>query len=146
VHPLDKLWNSVRFILEKVWPNGPTIDLDAVEKVILQFHNLDLTSEAFRYPVDRKDNATLILRFFVSTSGIRATAATHLPTNSNLRPVALASPRSESTARWFCKSNPSMPLVSKRSINPLVTMVLYSILPCSAISAKPNGLPSPPCP
>jgi len=59
VHALDELWNSVRLILEKVWPNGPTIDLDAVEKVILQFHNLDLTSEAFRYPVDRKHNATL---------------------------------------------------------------------------------------
>ena len=41
VHQLDViLWNSVRLILEKVWPNGRTIDLDAVENVILQFHDL----------------------------------------------------------------------------------------------------------
>jgi len=46
-------------ILEKVWPNGPTIDIDAVENIIVQFHNLDLTSVAFRYPLDRKDNPTL---------------------------------------------------------------------------------------
>jgi hypothetical protein len=59
VHKLDVLWNSVRLILEKVWPNGPKTDLDAVENVIRQFHNLDLTSIAFRYPVDRNNNATL---------------------------------------------------------------------------------------
>ena len=58
-HALDVLWNSVRLILEKVWPNGPTIDLDAVENVILQFHHLDLGSQAFRYPVDSKEDATL---------------------------------------------------------------------------------------
>jgi hypothetical protein len=53
------LWTSVRSILETVWPNGPTTDLDAVENVIGQFHKLDLTSMAFRYPVDLKNNATL---------------------------------------------------------------------------------------
>jgi hypothetical protein len=58
-HRLLVLWNSVRLILENVWPNGPTIDLNAVENVILQFHDLDSKSEAFRYPVDLKDNATL---------------------------------------------------------------------------------------
>ena len=59
VHKLDVLWNSVRSILETVWPNGPRTDLDAVENVIGQFHKLDLTSMAFRYPVDLKNNATL---------------------------------------------------------------------------------------
>jgi hypothetical protein len=58
-HKLDVLWNSVCLILKKVWPNGPTIDLDAVENVILQFHYLDLGSQAFRYPLDSKKRATL---------------------------------------------------------------------------------------
>lgn len=71
VHQLDVLWNSVRLILEKVWPNGPTIDLDAVENVILQFHDLDLNSFAFRYPVDRKDNATLSGLKYVGPRNLR---------------------------------------------------------------------------
>jgi hypothetical protein len=49
-HELDKLWNAVRPILMKVWPQGPKTDLDNVWKILQQLHDVDPYSDAFRFP------------------------------------------------------------------------------------------------
>lgn len=58
-HEIDKLWKQCRIILEKVWPDEPTEDLDAVEKCIVQFSKKDPFSTSFRYPVDKCGNPSL---------------------------------------------------------------------------------------
>ncbi|MCE5199369.1 MAG: hypothetical protein ABFD54_09590 [Armatimonadota bacterium] len=54
-HKIDILWKECREILEKVWPNGPKEELDAVEACITEFNTIDPKSEAFRYPVNRQE-------------------------------------------------------------------------------------------
>ncbi|MGB2842918.1 MAG: hypothetical protein WBC40_10690 [Halobacteriota archaeon] len=51
-HKINDLWKKCRAILEKVWPNESSEDLDAVEACIKQFSAKDPTSTAFRYPTD----------------------------------------------------------------------------------------------
>lgn len=46
-HRLDPLWSLVRPKLEEIWPDD---DLDPMEAKIKQFHDLDPTSEEFRFP------------------------------------------------------------------------------------------------
>jgi len=58
-HKIDKLWGQCRRILEQVWPEGPTEDLDAVEECIRQFSEKDPSSIAFRYPTDKDGNPSL---------------------------------------------------------------------------------------
>jgi hypothetical protein len=58
-HKIDELWKHCRRILEKVWPEGPAEDLDAVEECIHQFSEKDPTSMAFRYPTDKNGNRSL---------------------------------------------------------------------------------------
>ncbi len=47
-HNLLKLWNRAKRILKSVWPDSPRDDLEAVERVILEFNKLDRTGQAFR--------------------------------------------------------------------------------------------------
>ncbi len=58
-HGLVKLWKQCRPILEKVWPDGPRQDLDAVSEVVDQFEARDPQSTVFRYPVTKEGSPTL---------------------------------------------------------------------------------------
>ncbi len=49
-HKIDQLWSQCRRILEAIWPDGPSEDLDAVGECIYQFSEKDPSSMAFRYP------------------------------------------------------------------------------------------------
>lgn len=53
-HNLHRLWNKAKQVIQQVWPNSPGDDLMAVERVILEFHRFDPTSQAFRYPRDKQ--------------------------------------------------------------------------------------------
>ena len=52
-HNLYCLWRQTRAAIEAVWPDGDKSDTDAVEKIILEFHGLDKSGQAFRYPTDK---------------------------------------------------------------------------------------------
>lgn len=58
-HKIDQFWRQGRKIMEKMWPNGPAGDLDAVEECIQQFSQKDPSSMAFRYPTDKAGNQSL---------------------------------------------------------------------------------------
>jgi len=52
-HNLHKLWGKVRLVLKTVWPDADDADLDAVEKIILEFHQADRTGQRLRYSKDK---------------------------------------------------------------------------------------------
>lgn len=52
-HNLHKLWNKAKQLILQVWPDSPGDDVQAVEQVILEFHNLDPSGQAFRYARDK---------------------------------------------------------------------------------------------
>lgn len=58
-HNLHKLWNKSKQMIKEVWPDSPDDDLKAVEQVILEFHKLDKTGQAFRYARDKDGNPHL---------------------------------------------------------------------------------------
>ena len=58
-HSLEELWARLRPTLERLWPSGPRADLDAVESVLLEFHQFDPNGQAFRYDTDRKGSRHL---------------------------------------------------------------------------------------
>ena len=58
-HNLDRLWDKAKQLIKEVWPDSPDDDLNAVEQMILEFHNLDSTGQAFRYARDRHGTAHL---------------------------------------------------------------------------------------
>jgi hypothetical protein len=53
-HDLTCLWGCCRQVLQKVWPEGPKRDLDAVQNCIQQLAQVDAKSEVFRYPSGRQ--------------------------------------------------------------------------------------------
>jgi hypothetical protein len=56
-HNLHKLWNKVKTLIQKVWPDSAGDDLLlAVERVILEFHKLDPAGQAWRYARDKRGN------------------------------------------------------------------------------------------
>lgn len=57
-HNLAKLWNQVRARLEVVRPHD-TEDLDTVEALLRQLHDVDRTNEEFRYPIKNDDTPSL---------------------------------------------------------------------------------------
>lgn len=58
-HKIDHLWRVARPLLERGFPSEPKEDLDDVERVLLQLHSFDPTSEHFRYPVETDGSETL---------------------------------------------------------------------------------------
>lgn len=58
-HSLDRLWYVARTLLEKAFPNESRADLDNAERVLMQLHGFDPTSEHFRYPVRRDGTDTM---------------------------------------------------------------------------------------
>ena len=59
IHNLHKLWNKSRFILEKAWPDGDEETLVNAERILLKFHAIDDSGQAFRYSKDIKGNQHL---------------------------------------------------------------------------------------
>jgi hypothetical protein len=58
-HELYSLWNHVKLGLQKYWPEAPTDDLKAVERVIQQFHELDNNGQSLRYAEDKNGDKTV---------------------------------------------------------------------------------------
>ena len=58
-HDIRSLWNDCRSILESLWPDSPTSDLDAVQSCISELNVIDPKSMSFRYPVDKKGDAVV---------------------------------------------------------------------------------------
>lgn len=58
-HNLHKLWNRAKEVIKEAWPDSPDDDLRAVEQVIIEFHKLDPSGQAFRYARDTKGNRHL---------------------------------------------------------------------------------------
>jgi|GEM_PF-783564 hypothetical protein len=57
-HNLHKIWNVFRNIVMVRWPEGNPNELNATERVILSFHNIDKTGQHLRYSRDKKGNKT----------------------------------------------------------------------------------------
>jgi hypothetical protein len=57
-HKIDHLWRTARPLLDQVSP-GDRDTLDNTERVLLQLHGFDPTSEHFRYPVRKDGTETL---------------------------------------------------------------------------------------
>lgn len=53
-HNLHSLWNKVRLVLKEMWPDGDDEDVDAVEKIILEFHMADNSGQSLRYSKDKQ--------------------------------------------------------------------------------------------
>ena len=63
-HGLHKLWNHARKVIEAFWPRSSVPDdqqkdVDYAEKIILEFHKIDMTGQSLRYPTDKKGNNSL---------------------------------------------------------------------------------------
>lgn len=52
-HNLYKLWNQLKPAIREVWPDSETDSTRAAERIISQFHQLDKTGQAFRYPTGK---------------------------------------------------------------------------------------------
>lgn len=48
-HNLHNLWNQTRELIETMWPDEGPEQLNATEHVILEFDNIDKSSQEFRY-------------------------------------------------------------------------------------------------
>ena len=58
-HNLRALWSICRPLISEIEPNGSETDLEAVDDAIAQFCSVDVTSEGFRYPVNRDGEPSL---------------------------------------------------------------------------------------
>lgn len=58
-HHIGNLWQVCHELLSEVFPNDSVAELNEIARLIGEFAAVDPTSEAFRYPQDRKGNATL---------------------------------------------------------------------------------------
>ncbi|GAA4980286.1 hypothetical protein [Streptomyces hyderabadensis] len=58
-HKIDVLWCAARPLLERAFPSDDQSSLDNAERVLLQLHAMDPTSEHFRYPVRNDGSSTL---------------------------------------------------------------------------------------
>lgn len=59
-HDINKLWKKCRKILEKIYEEEEDLEsLSEIEEGIYQLSEIDPSSEAFRYPADKKGQKTL---------------------------------------------------------------------------------------
>jgi len=63
-HGLHNLWNHARRVIEAFWPrssipDNAKNDVDNTEKIILEFHKIDMTGQSLRYPQDKRGNYSL---------------------------------------------------------------------------------------
>lgn len=58
-HQLLKLWPKVRDILVELWPDGDQSQLEAIDRLIMQFEQVDPRSTTFRYPKDLEGKNSL---------------------------------------------------------------------------------------
>lgn len=54
-HDIDASWKKFREIVDAIWPDSLSADLDWIENIIHQFSKIDPKSFTFRYPTDQKD-------------------------------------------------------------------------------------------
>ncbi|MCC6662055.1 MAG: hypothetical protein IT437_14355 [Phycisphaerales bacterium] len=59
-HNLHRLWNKAKELIRSVWPGPVGDDIKAVERVILEFHRLDPSGQAFRYCRDKHGSPLLV--------------------------------------------------------------------------------------
>lgn len=59
IHDLNRLWVSVRPDLEEIWPNACRDELDAISDLIGQFCQVDPSSTAFRYPLNKNGSKSI---------------------------------------------------------------------------------------
>jgi hypothetical protein len=53
-HRLDKLWRACKQVIVEFSGDGPDEAVEVVEKIVLEFHQLDPSSFAFRYSTNKK--------------------------------------------------------------------------------------------
>ena len=58
-HDLQKLWIKVKQLIDQVWADSPQEDLKAVAQVVMEFHKLDPSGQAFRYARGKKGSRLL---------------------------------------------------------------------------------------
>jgi hypothetical protein len=73
-HDLKTLWTYTRQIIEAVLPGSNRADTDAVESVVMEFHRMDTSGQAFRYAADSTGRKHLeAMPEFVSLMRLRNT-------------------------------------------------------------------------
>jgi hypothetical protein len=60
-HNLWHLWQACRAIFTQVDDESAAVGTSTVEKLLKEFHDLDTSAEAFRYPVKKKDGSLIPL-------------------------------------------------------------------------------------
>lgn len=58
-HGLYQLWNHVKKVIIKYWPDGPKEDINAAESIIQKIHNIDKSGQSLRYSEDKSGRKTL---------------------------------------------------------------------------------------
>jgi hypothetical protein len=58
-HNLYRLWNKAEYVLKEFYSTSPTEDLYNARNILLQFHELDKTGQAFRYSHDKKGKSVI---------------------------------------------------------------------------------------
>jgi hypothetical protein len=58
-HNLHKLWNYVRIIINKYWPDAKKDDVNAAGRIIQELHKIDKSGQNLRYSIDKSGNKTL---------------------------------------------------------------------------------------
>ena len=70
-HDLSKLWKRTKELIYEVKMEISSDDMIAVENQILQFYQLDRTSQTFRYPIDNKGNILKNLSHCINIENVR---------------------------------------------------------------------------
>jgi len=78
-HGVKTLWDTVKPLIRRLWPDEPERDTENAQQLIYEFHVRDPISQEFRYPTDRSDKQHLadmdrldIANFFDAMRGLAA--------------------------------------------------------------------------
>lgn len=58
-HDLYSLWNQLKPAIDEVWPDSEADSTSAAERGISQFHQLDRSGQAFRYPTGKDGSPSI---------------------------------------------------------------------------------------
>jgi hypothetical protein len=70
-HRISDLWTTCSALLDRICPGDSVEQLRQVGRLLREFSTVDPTSEAFRYPMDKKGNPTLPSLQYVDLSNVR---------------------------------------------------------------------------
>jgi hypothetical protein len=59
-HNLQMLWKNAKQLIMGRWPKSPGEDMRAADHVVMEFHKLDPSGQAFRYARDKKGAPSLV--------------------------------------------------------------------------------------